>query len=81
MVRFATLTALVAYLIAAVPTQACSTCFGDPDSSIAKGATAGVFVLAIITYSVVMTLGGTVAFWCYRARKLSDQSEDEPTQT
>lgn len=46
--------------------QACSTCFGDPNSSMSKGATIGMLVLLFI---VGMVLGAIGAFIYYLYRK------------
>jgi hypothetical protein len=45
---------------------ACATCFGESDSSLAKGATAGIlFLLAVI----MSLLGGIGAFFIAMARR------------
>ncbi len=74
-------------LILAIPTasvQACSVCFGDPDSPMSKGVVAGVFVLFSIISSVMVTIVGTGLFWMHRSRMLAktgvdNQSADQPT--
>ena len=53
------------------PASACSVCFGDTDSPLAKGALAGVLVLGSIVYFVVLSFVGFGIFWFVRARKLA----------
>lgn len=49
--------------------SACSACFGDPQSNIAKGAVWGVVVLGGVTYCLLMVLVGTGVFWYRRSRR------------
>lgn len=51
--------------------RACSSCFGDPESNIAKGAVAGVIVLGGVTYLLLMMVAGTGVFWYIRSRRLA----------
>lgn len=46
--------------------QACSVCFGDPNSSLSKGAVAGVGVLLVVVLGV---LGFVAAFFVHVARR------------
>ncbi len=63
---------MVSFLtVSASPIWACSVCFGDPNSSMVKGAKAGIIFLAIMIYGLLMGMGGVVAFWVYRAKKLA----------
>ena len=61
--------------------QACSVCFGDPDSPMVQSAGAGILVLlgfiAFVLGSIV-TVGGC---WIVRARKLHAASENGPRRT
>lgn len=50
--------------------SACSVCFGDPDSAMAKGAAAGVLLLAGVAGFVLASVAGTGLFWIHRARVL-----------
>lgn len=59
-------------LLPAKLAQACSTCFGDPDSSLTKGALAGVIVLAVVVYGVLFSFVGIMFSWRRRARALAD---------
>jgi hypothetical protein len=57
--------------------QACSVCFGDPTSSLSKGAIAGVSVLLVIVLGV---LGGISAFFVHVSKKtaaLAAEKEQE----
>ena len=61
-----------AYLTLALPrfAHACATCFGDPESNIAKGAASGVMVLALILYGLMMCMAGTTFMWWRRSRAI-----------
>ena len=48
--------------------NACSVCFGDPDSDLTKGLNAGVLALLIV---VSMVLAGFAAFFVFIARRSS----------
>lgn len=69
-----------AVLTAVIPrvAHACATCFGDPNSGLVKGAKAGVIVLAVVAYGVVLTMAGVAGFWAFRARKLAARRLDDP---
>ena len=57
--------------------QACSVCFGDPNSLLSKGAVAGVGVLLLVVMGV---LGGVAAFFYYVAKRtasLAAQNQPE----
>ncbi len=56
--------------------SACSVCFGDPESSMAKGAAAGVWVLAGIISFVLAGVAGMSLFWLGRARRLATLDHD-----
>jgi hypothetical protein len=62
--------------LAAQPTKACSTCFGDPDSAMVKGAVMGVYVLAGVVGFVLAGIAGTGLYWMQRARRLSRAGDD-----
>ncbi len=63
--------AVAVMLAGAQVARACATCFGDPESNIAKGAVAGVVVLGAITYCLLMLVAGTGLFWYVRSRRLA----------
>ena len=69
-----------ALLLNSLPLQACSVCYGDPDSAMSKGLGWGIAVLLGV---VVMVLGGIATFFVYIAKKSptdkSDDSEIAPT--
>ncbi len=50
---------------------ACASCFGDPDSSMAKGVVAGVLVLVAVVGSVLLGVAGTSLRWMQRGRRLA----------
>lgn len=50
------------------PVLACSTCFGDPESPMAKGAVAGVMVLAGVVGFVLVSIATTSVYFVYRGR-------------
>lgn len=51
--------------------QACSVCFGDPDSPMAKGAVAGVAVMVGFIGFVLFGIAGTACFWMVRCRRIA----------
>lgn len=68
--RISCLLWIAAVLQASDQAQACSVCFGDPDSDMTRGALWGVIVLGAIVYSVL--IGGVAlgVTWFVRARRL-----------
>ncbi len=58
--------------------QACSVCFGDPDSPMTKAASAGVLFLAVVIYGVLFSFAGVTVFWVVRARRLSGTAQPPP---
>lgn len=49
--------------------SACAVCFGDPESDMAKGAVAGVWVLVGVTGFVLTGMAGTSLYWIQRSRR------------
>lgn len=49
---------------------ACSVCFGDPNSYLAKGALAGVFLLLGVVVFVLAGIAVTALTWARRAKRL-----------
>lgn len=68
--RFAPLLALAALAYPSAA-QACSVCFGDPESPMTKGAVAGVYVMVGFISFVLMGIAGTACFWMVRGRRLA----------
>lgn len=69
-------------LIGCVATEAadaCSTCFGDPNSDLVIGAKAGVAVMAVVAYSVLGCVAWIGRGWYIRAKQLADQENDTST--
>lgn len=66
----------LALLVAAsaAPGFPCSVCFGDPTSSLTRGAQAGVILLGMVVYFVLMAMAGIGIVWHLRARKLAEAS-------
>ncbi len=56
--------------------SACSTCFGDPDSAMAKGVVMGVFVMVGVVGFVLAGIAGTGLYWIQRSRRLSRTGDD-----
>lgn len=52
------------------PAAACSVCLGDPNSPLVHGANAGVIVLGLVVYSVLMLMGSFIAMCIFRVRRL-----------
>ena len=50
---------------------ACATCFGDPDSPMAKGAVMGVIVMIGVISFVLTGIAGTSLFWIHRVRRMN----------
>lgn len=69
--RVLLVSAVVAALTGARPVVACSVCFGDPDSAMAKGALMGVYVLGAVIGCVLFGVAGTAVFWVQRDRRLA----------
>jgi hypothetical protein len=57
--------------IAADVASACSVCFGDPSSGMVKGAKAGVLMLAVLVYVVLIGMAGTAGLWIVRSRRIA----------
>ncbi len=63
-------TLLITTLLDPPVASACSVCYGDPESNLTQGAFAGVMVLGLIAYGVLMGMFGIGVTWFVRARKL-----------
>ena len=57
--------------------SACSVCFGDPDSDMARGVAMGVLVLVGVVGTVLAGFVGTGLFWIQRSRRLGDGNETQ----
>ncbi len=69
-IRAWTMAACAGVLLAADRANACAVCFGDPDSPMAKGVVAGVFVLIAVVGVVLVAMAGTGLYWISRSRRL-----------
>lgn len=61
--------ALVAVASTTTEVHACAVCFGEPNSPMVKGATAGVLVLGGVISFVLLCVAGTGMFWIHRSRR------------
>ena len=50
-------------------TWACAVCYGDPNAPMVRGAQQGILAMLIITYAVLIGIGGMFAFVIFRARR------------
>ena len=53
------------------PAYACAVCFGDPESGMAKGVVAGVWVLLSVVGFVLVGIAGVSLFWVQRSRMIA----------
>jgi hypothetical protein len=76
-------TPLVGLALIAAPSaaQACSVCFGDPDSPMAKGAVAGVAIMVGFIGFVLFGIAGTACFWMVRCRRIAMSQPTNRTST
>lgn len=58
-------------LSTARPAWACAVCFGDPNSDMVKGANAGIIVMLVIVYTLLLGMAGIAGFWAFKARRIS----------
>ena len=66
--RYALLVSTAVMALLPGTADACSVCFGDPDSDLTKGLNAGVFALL---FFVVLVLSGFAAFFVFIAKRAS----------
>ncbi|MFQ5422962.1 MAG: hypothetical protein ACE5F9_03175 [Phycisphaerae bacterium] len=57
------------WLAGAAPAWACAVCQGNKDSQLSKGADAGVLVMVIVTYAVLLGFAAVGGVWFVRARR------------
>ena len=60
------------------PAWACATCFGDPESDMAKGVVVGVALMIGITGLVLTGIAGTSLYWVHRSRRQPQGDRSEP---
>lgn len=75
--RFLLPATCAAVLLVADRAAACTACFGDPDSPMAKGVVAGVLVLLGVVSFVLLGFVGTGLFWVQRGRRLASGEPSE----
>ena len=78
--------ALPVLIVLATPAlaSACSVCFGDPNSDLAKGAVRGVAFMIGVTSCVLIGIASVTGVWIVRARRIarsSDSATGESAQT
>lgn len=68
--------ALALLLLVPQVARACSVCFGDPNSDLAKGAVRGVaFMIGVVSF-VLVGIASIAGVWIVRARRLHGEIED-----
>lgn len=67
---FALTGALVQF--ASAPVQACTACFGQSDSALAKGMNMGIFALLLVITSVLCGIAGFFVFVARRTAQLEE---------
>lgn len=73
---------LFVFLMASRDSLACSTCFGDPDSQMVKGAVMGVYVMIGVVSSVLIGFTGAGIFWIRRSRRINVPADPSaPSET
>ena len=75
------LTGLLLFAMVCSDARACSVCQGDPDSGLTKGAEAGVILMVIVTYGVLLSFVGIIAVWFVKARRIRSRSADSSRDT
>ena len=74
---FATLALVLTASLGAQAAQACSVCFGDPNSALVKGAASGILVLFGVICCVLCGFASLGGYWMVRARRLTlEQTTD-----
>ncbi|MCP4250082.1 MAG: hypothetical protein GY778_23820 [bacterium] len=70
--RIRLLVVLVGVILASAvnAAQACSVCYGDPDSGMARGAVWGVAFLGAVVVVVLLGVATTMVCWIVKARRL-----------
>lgn len=66
------------WLVLPVEALACSVCFGDPDSDMAKGAVSGVLFMIGVISCVLVGIASVAGVWIVRARRLARQFSGAP---
>ena len=69
---------LAAVLLASDRTWACAACFGQSDSSLAKGMNAGIFTLLMFVLGFWVAFGSFFVFIVRRARNTTDADPGDP---
>jgi hypothetical protein len=70
--------AVTVFFAVATEVRACSVCFGDPESPMAKGFVWGVLVLVAIVGCVLSAIAGIAVFWMCRGRRLAQCDSATP---
>ena len=67
--------AVIALLASPSLASACSVCFGQPESPMAKGIVSGIWLLLLVVMGV---LAGIVTFFVYMIRRSSAMAQAQP---
>jgi hypothetical protein len=70
--------AIVLVRLSAAPVFACAACFGQSDSSMAKGMNMGIFALLLVITSVLCGVAGFFVFIARRTAQLEQMSPAFP---
>lgn len=68
--------AAIVFLASAHAVQACSVCFGDPNSDQARGAVKGILFLGAVITSLLASIAGIAAMWFFKARQLRATAQE-----
>jgi hypothetical protein len=68
LIAFASTTALLQ--LGSAPAQACTACFGQSDSNLARGMNVGIFALLLVITSVLCAIAGFFVFVARRTAQL-----------
>ena len=58
------------FRLSANPLLACPMCFGDPNSSMVRGAKVGVLFLFVVIFGMLIAIASVARTWALRARAL-----------
>ena len=61
---------ILALTASATEALACAVCGGDPDSPLVKGAEAGVLLMVVVTYGILLGFVGVTVSWIIRSRRM-----------
>jgi len=62
--------AMFAVVVSASSAGACAVCYGNPDSPLSKGMTAGIWVMLGCIGLMLAGFAGVFLYWMYRSRHI-----------